>query len=154
MSVIVFKCEDDRREDVKNKFWEILRDHYLGTVYPNTRVKYDNEGEEVYAKRMDELMKDELCKVENVDEGVRIEFDSTEDAGFSIADGVYGTGMGYSDEGLTFLKPLFEELIKQMPDICFEAECECYDKWVSDEYECSYDGECFECNAEWMDYEE
>jgi hypothetical protein len=84
---------------------------------------------------------------------LRIEFDSTEDVGFLIASGVYGTGMGYSDDGLTYLKPLFDSIIREISDVSFEAECECYDKWISDEYCCSYDGKNFECNAEWMDYE-
>ena len=83
-----------------------------------------------------------------------MEFDSTEDAGFMIASSVYGTGMGYSDEGLTFLKPVFDAFMEQMPDVCFEGECECCDKWVCEEFSCSYDGENFECDAEWMDYEE
>lgn len=154
MSVILFKCEEERKEELRSKCWQILHDHYSGSVFPNTRVKYENEGEDVYAKRLNNLMKSELCKIEDTEDGVRVEFDSTEDAGFSIADSVYGTGMGYSDEGLTFLKPVFDELMQQMPDVCFDAECECYDKWVSEEYHCSYDGENFECDAEWMEYEE
>ena len=154
MSNILFKCENERKEEVKKTFWKILHDHYANSVFPNTRIKYDHEGWEVYDKRLDELMEAELCKVECTDDGVRFEFDSTEDAGFSIAGSVYGTGMGYSDDGLTYLKPMFDALIEQMPDVCFEAECECYDKWVSDEYECSYDGENFECNAEWMEFED
>jgi hypothetical protein len=62
--------------------------------------------------------------------------------------------MGYSDDGLTFLKPVFDELMKELPDVCFEADCECFDKWTSDEYSCSYDGKTFECNAEWMEWDE
>lgn len=154
MSVIVFKCDSERVEEVKQKFWSILHSHYSGTVFPNTHVKYENEGEDVYAKRLSDLMTTELCNIEETEDGLRIEFDSTEDAGFSIASSVYGTGMGYSDEGLTYLKPLFDEIVNELPDVSFEAECECYDKWVSDEYHCSYDGENFECDAEWMDYEE
>jgi hypothetical protein len=154
MSVILFKCENERKEDVKRKFFNILHDHYSDTVFPNTNVEYKHEGKDVYAERLMELMKSELCKVDDTDDGVRFEFDSTEDAGFTIAMGVYGTGMGYSDQGLTFLKPVFDALMKEMPDICFEAECECCDNWVSEEYSCSYDGETFECDAEWMDYEE
>lgn len=154
MSIINFKCSSEKKENVKNTFLKILQKHYLNTVHPNTRVKYDDEGDKVYEMRINELMKTELCKIENTEDGIQIEFDSTEDAGFSIADYVYNTSMGYSDEGLTFLKPIFDEVINQMPDICFEAECECYDKWVSEEYSCSYDGENFECNAEWMEEDE
>ena len=153
MSVILFKCGDERKEEVKKKCWEILYDHYSGTVFPNTKVKYEHEGHEVYSERLKTLMKESLCKIDDVEGGIRVEFDSTEEAGFMIADSVYGTGMGYSDEGLTFLKPVFDGLIQELPDVCFEAECECYDKWVSDEYHCSYDGENFECDAEWMDHE-
>lgn len=149
MSVINFKCSSERKEEVKNICWNILNKHYLNTVSPNTRVKYEDEGMDVYETRMNELMKSKLCKVVDNEDGIQIEFDSTEDAGFLIADSVYGTSMGYSDEGLTFLKPIFDELMKQIPDVCFEAECECYDKWVSEEYNCSYDGENFECDAEW-----
>jgi hypothetical protein len=154
MSVILFKCGIERKEDVKKKCWAILHDHYSGTVFPNTNVDYKHEEKDVYAERLMELMKSELCKVDDTEDGVRFEFDSTEDAGFTIAMGVYGTGMGYSDQGLTFLKPVFDALMKEMPDICFEAECECCDNWVSEEYSCSYDGENFECDADWMDYEE
>ena len=151
MSVIGFKCSDERKDEVKKIVWNILKNHYLSSVFPNTRVQYEHEGDEVYAKRMDELMRASLCKFEDTEDGVRFEFDSTEDAGFEIADCVYGTSMGYSDEGLTFLKPVFDAFIEQMPDVCFEGECECFDKWVSDEYHCSYDGETFECDSEWMD---
>ena len=143
MSIISFKCEKEKKESVKEKVWEILRNHYFTTVSPNTRVKYEYEGDDVYLKRLDELMRDELCKIEDTAEGICVEFDSTEDAGFSIADEVYGTGMGYCDDGLTYLKPMFEKIIKELPDICFEAHCECDDKWVSEEYDCSYDGENF-----------
>lgn len=45
-------------------------------------------------------------------------------------------------------------IMKAFPDVCFEAECECYDNWVSEESQCSYDGEEFECDAEWADFEE
>ena len=153
MSVIIFKCDNERREEVSKKFLDILQEHYYYSVSPNTKVKYENEGEDVYRCRINELMKEELCQIEDVKDGVKIEFDSTEDAGFLIADVVYGTGMGYSDDGLTFLKGVFDALIEEMPDVCFEAECECFDKWVSEEYSCSYDGKNFECDAEWMDFE-
>ena len=154
MSIILFKCSPERKEEVKNKCWNILHEHYYYSVSPNTKVKYENEGETVYRRRLNELMQDELCKIEDIEDGIRVEFDSTEDAGFSIASSVYGTGMGYCDDGLTFLKPVFDELLKELPDVCFEAECECYDKWVSEEYHCSYDGNTFECDAEWAEYDE
>lgn len=154
MSVILFKCNNERKEEVKQKVWNILHEHYLDSVFPNSHVEYENEGEKVYSKRLNELMESELCKVEEAEDSLRFEFDSTEDAGFSIAMGVYGTGMGYSDNGLTFLKPVFDALIKDLPDVCFEAECECFDNWVCENYTCSYDGETFECDAEWMDFED
>lgn len=154
MSVINFKCSPEQREEVKTKCWNAVHEHYSDTVYPNTNVKYENEGAAVYNKRLDDLMQSELCKVEETDDGLRFEFDSTEDAGFSIASGVYGTGMGYSDNGLTFLKNLFENLIKAMPDITFEAECECCDNWVSEEYTLVYDGSELSGDAEWFEYEE
>ncbi len=154
MSVILFKCSPEKKEDVKKNVWNVLHQHYSGTVYPNTRVQYEHEGDEVYAARLHDLMKASLCKIEDKDNGIRVEFDSTEDAGFEIAHCVYGTSMGYSDEGLVFLKPVFDAFIKTMPDICFEGECECSDKWTCEEYHCSYDGENFECDAEWMEWEE
>ena len=153
MSVINFKCSFEKKEEVKNIFWTILQNHYLSTVRPNTNVEYNDEGKEVYFNRMNELMENELCKVNDLENGIQIEFDSTEDAGFSIADFVYKTSMGYSDNGLTYLEPVFDNLIKQLPDIDFDAECECYDNWVSEEYSCSYIDGYFECDAEWMNEE-
>ncbi|MEE0965551.1 MAG: hypothetical protein U0L85_00705 [Bacilli bacterium] len=99
-------------------------------------------------------MKNELCKIEDTDDGICVEFDSTEDAGNSIASEVYGTGMGYCDLGLTYLKPLFNKIVKTFPNITFEADCECYDNWVSEEYHCSYDGENFTTDAEWAEYDD
>lgn len=154
MSVINFKCYLEQKEEVKNICWDILHKHYMESVSPNTNVDYEDEGEEVYAMRLTELMKNELCKVEDTEDGIQFEFDSTEDAGYSIAENVYGTSMGYSDNGLTYLEPVFDALIKQMPDVDFEAECECYDNWVSEEYSCSYIDGYFECDAEWMEDEE
>ena len=154
MSVILFKCSSERKEYVKKNVWDILHKHYSESVYPNTRVKYEHEGDEVYAARLQDLMKASLCKIEDKDNGIRVEFDSTEDAGFEIASSVYGTGMGYSDEGLVYLKPVFDAFIETMPDIPFEGECECCDKWTCEEYNCSYDGSVFKCNAEWAEYDE
>lgn len=154
MSVINFKCSPEQREAVKQKCWEIIHNHYSTSVYPNSNVDYKNEGKEVYAQRLTDLMASELCKVEETEDGLSFEFDSTEDAGFSIAMGVYGTGMGYSDNGLTFLKPIFIALVEQLPDISFEAECECSDNWVCEEYTCAYDGKELTGDAEWFDYDE
>ena len=154
MSIVLFKCEDKFKEELKIGVFKILHKHYLNTVSPNTHVKYKDEGEGVYSHRLNELMKTNLCNIEDTDNGISLEFDSTEEAGFLIADSVYETSMGYSDDGLTYLKPLFDNFIKEFPEICFEAECQCYDKWISEEYNCSYDGKTFECDAEWMDFEE
>lgn len=144
MSVINFKCTPEQREYIKQTCWEIIRDHYLDTVHPNTRVQYDDEGREVYSARLDKLMESDLCEVEETEEGIAFTFDSTEDAGFMIGDDVYHTGMGYSDDGLIYLQPLFDALIEKMPDITFETDCDCSDKWTCTEYHCSYDGETFE----------
>lgn len=154
MSVINFKCSPTQREEVKNKCWNIVREHYADSVYPNTNVKYEDEGKEVYTKRLNDLMESELCKIEENEDGLIFEFDSTENAGFSITSGVYGTGMGYSDNGLTFLKNMFESIVQAMPNITFEAQCECCDNWVSEEYTLVYDGETLTGDAEWFEYEE
>ena len=58
MSVITFKCASERKEEVKQKCFEILHNHYSNSVFPNTRVKYEHEGEEVYSERMKLLMKE------------------------------------------------------------------------------------------------
>lgn len=143
MSTIYFKCESTKKEDVKTGVWNILQEHYFNSVYPNSNVEYENEGKEVYLERLNGLMEGELCKVTDTEDGICVEFDSTEDAGFLIAGSVYGTNMGYSDDGLTYLRPVFEEIMKEFPDVCFEADCECWDKWISEEYHCSYDGKEF-----------
>lgn len=153
MSVINFKCAPEKREEVKQKCWEIIHKHYSDSVFPNTKVEYKNEGKDIYNRRLTEIMQSELCNVEETDDGLSFTFDSTEDAGFSIAMGVYGTGMGYSDNGLTFLKPMFNALLENLPDVPFTAECECCDNWVSEEYSCSYDGETFETDAEWDEFD-
>ena len=143
MSTIIFRCKNERKEEIKQVVWKILHRHYSNTVFPNTRVDYEDEGEAVYEQRLNELMETELCKIDDTEDGICVQFDSTEDAGFSIASGVYGTGMGYSDQGLTFLKPVFKAIIKEFSDVCFEADCECFDNWVSEHYQCSYDGKDF-----------
>ncbi len=65
----------------------------------------------------------------------------TEDAGLVITNDVYHTQMGYRDEGLTFVDPIFEEIVKQFPGICFEADVECDDGLAFFELHFSYDGE-------------
>ena len=65
-----------------------MHEHYLNLVYPNSNVKYEDEGEKVYSERLDILMKEELCKITDTEDGMCVEFDSTEDAGFSIAGSV------------------------------------------------------------------
>ncbi len=55
--------------------------------------------------------------------------------------------MGYCDDSLTFVNPIFEKIVEKYKDICFEAECECYDSWVSIESCFSYDGETFKING-------
>lgn len=140
MSTIRFFCSEDQKEGLKTGVWKIVQDHYLKTAHPNSNADYKDEGIEVYRARMDQLMSAELCKAEDTEDGITVEFDSTEDAGCAIAENVYGTGMGYSDEGLTFLIPLFKGIVKEFPHIRFEADTECYDDWVSAENLYAYDG--------------
>ena len=140
MSTITFVCSDNQKEALRSGVWELILEHYLGTAFPNSNEEYEREDEEVYRERMDQLMQAELCKINDTDDGVEVEFDSTEDAGFSIASSVYGTGMGYSDQGLTYLFPLFKEIAKKFNTICFEADTECIDKWVEIYNHFAYDG--------------
>lgn len=140
MSTIAFVCDAKSKDTIKAGVWEILRAHYFRTVFPNTNVKYENEGEEVYLSRLDSI-KDSLYSFTDTDDGVTVEFDVTEEAGFAIADGVYHTSMGYSDQGLTYVHPIFEAIIKRFPTICFEADVECDDGYSYLELHFSYDGE-------------
>lgn len=159
MSIINFKCESEMKETLKTSVWKIIREHYLTTIYPHTmdQKEWKRESEEVYNERMDEIMKAQLCNVMDTDDGFSFEFDSTEDAGFFIADDVYQTGPRYMDDGLTYLHPIFEKIMKDFPDVCFTAHCECYDKWSGEEYDCSYDGkefvseECEESEEDWCE---
>ena len=105
------------------------------------------EGKEVYRARIDALMLDELCSIADGEDSIAVEFDSTEDAGFAIAERVYGTGMGYSDEGLTCLPPLFKNIAKEFPGICFEADTECIDKWAEAYDHFSFDGNVLTING-------
>ncbi len=140
MSTINFICSDTRKEELKTGVWNIVREHYLSTAFPNSNVKFEYEGKDVYRPRMDQLMQDELCRIDDTDSGITVEFDSTEDAGFSIAASVYGTDMGYSDQGLTYLFPLFKKIAGEFSDVCFEADTECVDKWVEAYNHFAYDG--------------
>lgn len=141
MSEIKFVCTDAQKEELKAGVWELIREHYLSTAFPNSNVEYEREGNDVYQSRMDELMQRELCKIEDTDEGITVEFDSTEDAGYSIATSVYGTDMGYSDQGLTYLPPLFKAIVEKFPAICFEADTECIDNWAEAYNHYEYDGD-------------
>lgn len=140
MSIINFTCGAAQMETVKSGIWNIIHAHYLGTVFPNSNEEYEDEGRDVYSERLHELMKEELCQIADTEDGFSVTFDSTEDAGYSIAQQVYGTGMGYSDQGLTSLPPMFKEIVKQFPNIHFEADTECYNKWASSENQYTYDG--------------
>ncbi len=140
MSTISFVCSDLQKEELKAGVWELIREHYLGTVFPNSNVEYKNEGVDVYKERMGELMKAELCTISDSDDGITVEFDSTEDAGHSIAMSVYGTNMGYSDQGLTYLFPLFKKIAEKFSSICFEADTECIDEWAEAYNHFAYDG--------------
>jgi len=151
MSTITFCCSEKDKDALKAGVLEILRNHYFITVHPNTNAKYENEGEEVYRERLNQLMKNKLCRFEETDEGVLVEFDSTEDAGFAIADEVYHTAMGYSDNGLTYIDPIFEAIVKAFPSVSFEADTECADNWVYEENHYSYDGETLTKDDEELD---
>lgn len=140
MSTITFSCTSEQKEALKTGVWEILRNHYYTTVHPNTNVEYENEGKAVYLARLDTLMKEQLCQMECTDEGLVVEFDSTEDAGFAITDEVYHTLMGYSDDGLTWVDPIFEAIVQKFPEIPFEADVVSADEWVYEENHFSYDG--------------
>jgi len=139
MSTIAFVCDAESKDTIKAGVWEILRAHYLRTVFPNTKVKYEKEGKEVYLSRLDSI-KDSLCSFTDTDDGVTVEFDVTEDAGFAIVNGVYHTSMGYSDEGLTYVDPIFKEVVKRFPEVCFEADVECDDGYSCFDLHFSYDG--------------
>lgn len=140
MSVINFVCSDTQKKEVKEGIRELIREHYLSTAFPNSNSEYKEEGKDVYRSRMEELMKEELCTVEDTESGITVEFDTTEDAGFSIASAVYGTDMGYSDQGLTYLPPLFRAIVEKFPAICFEADTECVDNWAESYNHYEYDG--------------
>lgn len=140
MSIITFTCEAAKRDEIKSGVWSIIHQHYLHTAFPNSRVTYENEGEAVYSERLQELMKTSLCQLNDTEDGFSIEFDSTEDAGLQIAWGVYKTGMGYQDQGLTYIDPIFDKIIKQFPDVCFEAAAECDDGWSCEQSKYVYDG--------------
>ena len=45
MSAITFVCNDSQKTILKSGVWEIIKDHYLGTVFPNSNAEYENEGE-------------------------------------------------------------------------------------------------------------
>lgn len=141
MSTITFTCGDKEKAVLKTRFLEIIFNHYYMTVRPNSNAEYKDEGEAVYRERLEKLIKERLCSFEETDEGIIVEFDSTEDAGFAIVEEVYHTSMGYSDNGLTFIDPFFEAIVKAFPKICFEADTECADNWVYEESHYSYDGE-------------
>ena len=84
MSTIKFTCDESQKESIKKGVWSILKNHYFASAIPNTNVEYEDEGDEVYLARLDDLMKDRLCQVEDTGSGISVTFDSTEEAGFSI----------------------------------------------------------------------
>ncbi len=140
MSVINFACSEAERDTLKAGVWEIIREHYLSTVFPNSNVEFEYKGRAHYREDMENLMKAELCRIEFTDEGMAVDFDSTEDAGFAIAENVYGTGMGYSDQGVTYLNPVFKKIAEKFPGICFESDTECINEWAETYYHFGYDG--------------
>jgi hypothetical protein len=147
MSTITFICDGAQKESIKTGIWGIIKNHYFNSAFPNTNAKYENEGDEIYLERLDELMKNSLCQIEDTDSGICVTFDSTEDAGFSIASEVYGTSMGYSDNGLTYIVPVFEKIFEQFPSVPFDAHAECADGWAEQEYDVSNDGTTLKINS-------
>ena len=133
MSTIKFRCTDEQKLLLRLGIFEIMENHYFKSVHPNTNAEYEDEGEAVYRERLKKLVSEKLCVFEDTEDGLSVEFDSTEDAGFFIADEVYHTSMGYSDNGLTYIDPIFAAIVKAFPDICFEADTECSDKWIDEE---------------------
>lgn len=154
MSVINFRCSEKEAEVVKTKVWAIIKEHYGTSAFPNTNVQYKPESKEVYSARLEELMKSQLCSVADSENGISVTFDTTEDAGFAIAEHVYGTHMGYSDEGLTYIKPVIQKIAKALPDICFDGQAICEDNWVCLEINFSYDGETLSSDDEEEDWSE
>ena len=151
MSIIKFVCTEEQKQNIIKGVWEIIKEHYFRAATPNNTIRYEYEGEDVYLGRLDELMQADLCAIVDTDDGFSFTFDSTEDAGMAIAGEVYGTSMGYCDNGLTFVNPIFETITKRYKDIPFKAHCECYDSWVSIECDFSYDGKTLKIDD--VDYE-
>ena len=154
MSTIKFRCTDEQKLSLRSGIFEIMENHYFKSVHPNTNVEYEDEGEAVYRERLKKLVSEKLCVFEDTEDGLSVEFDSTEDAGFFIANEVYHTSMGYSDNGLTYIDPIFVAIVKAFPDICFEADTECSDKWIDEENHFSYDGAMLTKDDEEIDYDD
>ena len=154
MSTIEFCCTEEQKPSLKSGIHEIIENHYFKSVHPNTKAEYEDEGEAVYRERLKKLVSEKLCVFEDTEDGLSVEFDSTEDAGFFIADEVYHTSMGYSDNGLTYIDPIFVAIVKTFPDICFEADTECSDKWIDEENHYSYDGAMLTKDDEEIDYDD
>lgn len=140
MSTIAFVCSAEMKGRIIAGVRQIVFNHYFSSVHPNTRAKYENEGKAVYSERLNHLMDSELFTVEETDEGVAISFDTTEEAGFAITHNVYKTSMGYSDNGLTYIEPVIDEIVKAFPSVCFTAKIEAWDKWMDELMAYSYDG--------------
>jgi hypothetical protein len=147
MTTINFICDENQKSKVKNGVWEIIRKHYFETVTPNSNVEYEDEGEKVYLERLDELMKSTLCKISDNEKGFLFSFDSTDEAGYAIASDVYGTNMGYHDEGLTFVNTIFKDIVKRFNDVVFDAHAECCDEYIDLEFDFSYDGKTLKINS-------
>ena len=139
MSTIHFICNNQEKENLIKGVSSILFNHYFSTVSPNSNVEFDYEGDDVYRNRLRDIF-DKLCTFEETEQGVLVEFDSTEDAGFIIAAEVYHTSMGYHDDGLTYIDPIFDSIIEKFPTVLFEADTVCADKWAYEENHYSYDG--------------
>ena len=95
MSTIYFECKNETKEALAKKVFEIIKDHYFETVEPPVGTSREAENDETYITRLTQLMNDMLYKTSDSDEGIVVEFDTTEDAGFAIAENVYKTSNGY-----------------------------------------------------------
>lgn len=141
MSTIYFECDSEIKNQISKSVFQIVKQHYLNTVAPPPDKTFERESDEVYDSRMEQLMKDQLYRSSDSEEGVTVEFDSTEDAGYAIAENVYKTGNRYRDYGLTNVGVLLEEITHQFENVKFTAEIYIQDKYVDEECTYVYDGE-------------
>ena len=140
MSTIYFECKNETKEALAKKVFEIIKDHYFETVEPPVGTSREAENDETYITRLTQLMNDMLYKTSDSDEGIVVEFDTTEDAGFAIAENVYKTSNGYRDYGLLNVGLVLDKIVKEFPDVEFHADVYVQDKNYEEECTYDYDG--------------